>query len=79
MKSPAAQIKSTGSLRQFLADSIIALKNGHMDPETARNVVKLAGQINESIYSEIKTARVQIELGREAAQFGHLDVGTEKE
>lgn len=70
-----AQIKTTGQLRQFLADTLIAVKNGQMETDKARNITKIAAQINESIYSEIKTARVMAELGRETAEMGELSVG----
>lgn len=50
-----------------------------MDSETARNVTKIAAQINESIYSEIKTARVMSELGREASAMGAMAVGIDGE
>ena len=48
-----------------------------MDTDRARNITKLAAQINESIYSEIKTARVLSELGREPAKLGNLTLGTD--
>jgi hypothetical protein len=46
-----------------------------METDKARNITKIAAQINESIYSEIKTARVMAELGREASEMGCLAVG----
>jgi hypothetical protein len=73
-----AKIKTTGQLRQFLADALLAVKNGQMDQDKARNITKIAAQINESIYSEIKTARILSELGREAAEMGALNVGDTK-
>jgi hypothetical protein len=74
-----AQIKTTGQLRQFLADTLVAVKNGQMDPDKARNITKIAAQINESIYSEIKTARVMDELGRQTAEMGNLKIGEDAE
>ena len=68
-------IKTTGNLRQFLADSIVAVKNGDMDADTARGVTKLAAQINESFYSEVKIARTAKELGKPAANLGDLTIG----
>lgn len=72
-----AQMKTTGQLRQFLADTLIAVKNGQMDADKARNITKIAAQINESIYSEIKTARVMDDLGRSVAEMGGLSIGEE--
>lgn len=74
-----AQIKTTGHLRQFLADTMIAVKNGQMDPDKARNITKIAAQINESIYSEIKTARVMTELQRSTSEMGNLEIGEKQE
>lgn len=70
-------MKTTGQLRQFLADTLIAVKNGQMDADKARNITKIAAQINESIYSEIKTARVMDDLGRSVAEMGGLSIGEE--
>jgi len=75
-----AKIATTGQLRQFLADTLLAVRDGKMDTDKARNITKLAAQINESIYSEIKTARIMEDLGREVAGLGELKVGgNEKE
>ena len=60
-------MKTTGDLRQFLADSIMAVKNGHMDSQKAREVNKMAAQITESFYSEVKVAKTMKELGRSIA------------
>jgi len=48
--------------------------NGTMDAEKARNIVKIAGQINESLYAEVKVARTKIELGKAADEFGELSL-----
>jgi hypothetical protein len=72
-----SKIKTTGQLREFLANSLLAVSSGQMDTDRARNITKLAAQINESIYSEIKTARVLSELGREPAKLGNLTLGTD--
>ncbi len=69
-----SQIKTTGQLRQFLASSIVAVKSGEMDAETARGVTKLAAQINESFYSEVKIAKTAKELGKPAADLGNLSI-----
>lgn len=70
-----AKIKKSGDLRQFLADSIMAVKNGHMDLHKAREITKLAAQINESFYSEIKIAKTAKELGQVAVGMGELKIG----
>ena len=70
-----SKMKTTGQLRQFLADALIAVKDGQMDTDKARNITKMAAQINESIYSEIKSTRVLSELGREVAEMGEMAIG----
>lgn len=69
-----AKITTTGSLREFLAGAINSVANGTMDTDKARNITKLAAQINESFYSEIKIAKVQTELGVQAAELGKLGI-----
>ena len=74
-----AKINTAGDLRSFLCSSINSVANGTMDISKAREITKLAGQVNESFYSEVKVARLQIDLGREAAKLGQLDCGNNPE
>ncbi len=71
----AQQIKTTGQLRQFLADALLSVKAGEMDADTARNLTKIASQINESIYSEIKASRMMQELQQVSPSMGQLAIG----
>jgi hypothetical protein len=66
--------KTTGELRDFLATMMVGVKNGHIEADDARNITKLAAQINESFYSEIKIARVQMEAGKQMAELGSLKI-----
>tara|TARA_R110002020_G_scaffold79165_4_gene198667 strand:- start:11561 stop:11707 length:147 start_codon:yes stop_codon:yes gene_type:complete len=45
-----------------------------MDISKAKEVTKLAGQVNESFYSEVKVARLQIDLQEKATKLGSLPV-----
>lgn len=67
-----AKITSTGELREFLCMAINSVANGTMDTEKARNITKLAAQVNESLYSEVKVAKLSLELGRQSGAFGAL-------
>jgi len=67
-----AAINTTGDLRKFLCSSITSVANGTMDISKAREVTKLAGQVNESFYSEVKVARLQIDLKEESDKLGSL-------
>lgn len=74
-----AKITKTGELREFLCSAINMVANGTMDAEKARNITKLASQVNESMYVEVKVAKTKIELGQESSKFGSLIVGEELE
>jgi hypothetical protein len=67
-----AAINTTGDLRKFLCNSINSVANGTMDIAKAREVTKLAGQVNESFYSEVKVARLQMDLAEEVKKLGSL-------
>jgi hypothetical protein len=45
-----------------------------MDIAKAREVTKLAGQVNESFYSEVKVARLQMDMEKEVHKLGSLPV-----
>lgn len=69
------KIENTGQLRAFLAKTLQQLQAGKADVDAVRVMVKVATQINESIYSEIKVARVMAEAGKEVHGFGSLAIG----
>jgi hypothetical protein len=71
----AAKIETTGELRAFLVDLMLEVRDGAADLDKASRITKLAAQVNESFYSEIKIARVQREAGVEAQQLGELLIG----
>ena len=69
-----AAINTAGDLRKFLCNSINSVANGTMDIAKAREVTKLAGQVNESFYSEVKVARLQMDTEQEVHKLGSLPV-----
>jgi len=69
-----AKINTSGDLREFLCSTINGVANGTVDADKARNITKLASQVNESFYSEIKIAKVQMEAGKEASALGALRI-----
>ena len=71
-----AKITNTGELRAFLCNSINGVANGTFDINKAKEVTKIASQINESLYAEVRVAKTQVELGKEASKFGELNLGT---
>lgn len=74
-----AKIQTTGQLREFLATMLLGVKNGDVDQEKARGITKMAAQINESFYSEIKIAKVQLEAGKKITDLGALPIGEKPE
>ena len=74
----ANSIKTTGQLRDFLANMLVGVKNGDVKPEEARGIVKMAAQINESFYSEIKIQKVRVEAGEKLTDLGALPIGEAK-
>ena len=72
----AKSIRTAGQLREFLVNMMIGVKDGMLDNDKASRITKMAAQINESFYSEIKIARIQREAGLIAADFGQLPINT---
>jgi hypothetical protein len=69
------KIRKTGNLRAFLSDAMVKVVSGEMKPEQAQTVAKLAAQVNENLYAEIKTQRLHMELKREVGTFGEMVIG----
>ena len=69
-----AKILNVGDLREFLCSTLNQVANGTCDISKAREITKLASQVNESFYSEVKVASTQVGLGREAAELGKLKI-----
>ena len=70
-----AKINTAGDLRSFLCSAINSVANGTMEINKAREITKLAGQVTESFYSEVKVARLEIDMEREVSKLGELSVG----
>lgn len=73
--SVKTSIKTTGQLRDFLVTMMIGVKNGDLSEDRASRITKLAQQVNESMYAEIKTARVRHEFGEAVVKLGEMPIG----
>lgn len=73
------RIKNSGNLRRFLADTMVEVKEGTIDVEKASRITKLAGQINESFYAEVKVAKVRADAGEKMIGLGDLEIGSDYE
>lgn len=72
---PRKEIKTTGQLRAFLSDTITKVSTGEIGLEEASRITKLAAQVNESFYSEIKIAKTKWEMGQiEKVDLGSLSI-----
>lgn len=74
VKLPTKQIKTTGDLREFLVQMMVGVKNGDLDVQEANSINKLASQINESFYSEIKTNKLRQETGETMRKLGDMPI-----
>ncbi len=71
----SAKVKTTGDLRDFLAEIMTGVVSGSVDVDAARTAVKMAAQINESFYSEVKVQRTIAEAGGFPRTLGDLSLG----
>lgn len=71
-------VKTTGQLRELLADTILGVTTGTMDIDKATAIHKLSKNISESLYSETKIAMFRNEVGQELEGFGELQLGDSK-
>ena len=69
------KIRTTGQLRDFLAGMMMGVKSGDLDLDKASRITKLAGQVNESFYAEIKVASIRAAAGEELAKLGAMPIG----
>jgi len=67
-------IKTTRALREFLTSALVDVRNGTLDVDKANAVNKLAGQVNSSIYGEIKAKVVLSKMGEKTAAHGDLEL-----
>ena len=67
----SGKVYTTGDLRNFLCAAIVAVEEGQLDLEKARQIAKLASQINDSFYAEIKAVQV---LARENQAIPQLEL-----
>lgn len=67
-----SKINTAGQIRRFLIDTMEEIKAGKVEESVARNLIKMSAQINESIYSEAKIAKLKMDAGETMDKFGSL-------
>lgn len=70
--SKSKAIKTTGELREFLADTMVGVKEGSIDTNKARSIARLAGQINDGFYAEVMSAKMRAEAGATIQELGAM-------
>jgi len=75
MEKENQEIKTTGQLRQLLANAAKSVVDGSLDIEKAMTLHKLAKNISESLYSETKIAMFSNEIGKTIPEMGDLPLG----
>jgi|TARA_R110000868_G_scaffold343156_1_gene604236 hypothetical protein len=78
MKNVTQEIKTTGQLRELLANAVKGVLNGDLDLDKATALHKLAKNISESLYSETKIAMFSHEVGKDIPEMGDLPLGGSK-
>jgi len=68
-KTDRPEIRTAGQLREYLVEMMVKLEYGQVRADEVSRITKLAAQVNESFYSEIKIRRVLKESGASAEQL----------
>lgn len=69
------EIKTTGQLREVIAQAINDVANGTMTIDNATAIHKLARNISDSLYSETKIAMFSNQIGVDIHKMGDLPIG----
>ena len=73
--SGVSNIKTTGQLREVLADTIKMVMNGSINIEKANAMHKLAKNISDSLYSETKIRMFEHEVNETSEAMGDMKLG----
>jgi ribosomal protein L40E len=69
------QIKTAGELRSFLAEVLIGIRDGSVNPTQAQAISKVAAQINQSLSVEVNTALQLERMGKDHPVAGTMQLG----
>lgn len=64
----------TKDLRSKLMTAMDLISSGDMSPSDGRNLVGTANQINISLQTELKSMRMQHELGQKVSSLGEMEI-----
>ena len=69
------KIRTTGKLREILADTISGVISGEVEIDQASAVHKLAKNVSDSLYSETKIRMFEKEIGGTTEKMGDMCLG----
>lgn len=69
------QIRTAGDLRGFLADVLVGVQDGSIDPNKASAICKVAAQINQSLSVEVTASLQMQKAGGAAPVAGSMVIG----
>lgn len=69
------EIKTAGDLRMFLAQLLVDIREGKINPTQAQAAAKLAAQINQSLAVEVNTALQLERMGKNHPIAGSMALG----
>lgn len=64
----------TKNLRSKLMNAIDLIASGDMSPSDGRNLVGTANQINISLQTELKSMKMQHEMGKQVTDLGEMEI-----
>lgn len=70
----SAKIETTGQLRNFLVNLMSDVRCGNIDPDKASKITKIASQINENFYAEVKAAKCRLEMDGIRTELGKMRI-----
>jgi len=69
-----APIQTVGQMRTYLANCMLAVGQGDLSVQQGAVIKGLGDTINDSLYSEIKTAALMATVGKESPKIGDLGI-----
>lgn len=69
------KIETVGQLREYLTMVLQNVVDGKIDQSDARNATRLAAQINENFYAEVKVLKMRLDAGEGITKIGNLPLG----
>ena len=66
------ELNTTKDLRKFLTSAMVDVRTSRLDIDKANSIYRLAGQVNASIYGELKANILLDKMGKDTKQLGDM-------